>query len=192
MLIANRLQYNNRAEYLLYMWQVEDLLRSYDLNMGRVEKEYLSTFQVNEETRCEMNKWYGELCDMMRAEGKQHSGHLRILQNIIDNLAELHQRLLASEKYPYYRALYYKVLPYIVELRAKSIRAVSDTPSLPQNNMSSELEICFQFLYGLMLLRLQKKEISPDTQAAAKDISDFLGQLSDYWKEDHEGKLALD
>ena len=36
------------------------------------------------------------------------------------NLAyDLHLQLLRSPKFPYYNSAYYKVLPYIVELRAK-------------------------------------------------------------------------
>ena len=30
MIIAEKLSKTNRAEYLLYLWQVEDLLRAYD------------------------------------------------------------------------------------------------------------------------------------------------------------------
>ena len=40
-----------------------------------------------------------------------------------------------------------------------------------------------------MLLRLQNKEVSSETLAAAKDVSTFLGQLSDYWNVNREGKL---
>ena len=66
--------------------------------------------------------------------------------------------------------MYYKVLPYIVEVRAKGA-----------NRDASELEVCFDILYGLLLLRVQGKKISPETEAAAKDISTLLGQLSDYY-----------
>ena len=37
------------------------------------------------------------------------------------------------------------------------------------------------FLYGLLLLRLQHKEVTPDTERAATDITTLLGQLSDYY-----------
>ena len=59
----------------------------------------------------------------------------------------------------------------------------------PSQLDAEELELCFELLYGVMLLRLQKKEVSEETLAAAKDVSTFLGQLSDYWKAHREGKL---
>ena len=81
--------------------------------------------------------------------------------------------------------MYYKVLPYIVELRAKH-SADSKQASL---GVVQELELCFELLYGVMILRLQKKEVREETLAAAKDVSTFLGQLSDYWKAHRKGKL---
>ena len=42
-----------------------------------------------------------------------------------------------------------------------------------------------------MLLRLQKKTVSPDTQHAVKEITTFIGMLSDYYKKDKEEGLEL-
>lgn len=38
MIIADRLKNTNRAEYLLYMWQVEDLIRAFQFNSERIAK----------------------------------------------------------------------------------------------------------------------------------------------------------
>ena len=54
-----------------------------------------------------------------------------------------------------------------------------------------EIETCFNALYGTMMLRLQKKEISTDTQLAIKEITTFIGMLSDYYQQDKQGKLEL-
>ena len=96
-------------------------------------------------------------------------------------LTDLHLRLLRSPKFPYYSAAYYKALPFIVELRAKG--ADKEAP---------ELETCFDALYGVLLLKLQKKEISEDTQKAIKVISDFLAILSEYYQKDKKGELDLE
>ena len=75
----------------------------------------------------------------------------------------------------------YKVLPYIVELRNRGA-----------NKEENEIETCFNSLYGMMLLRLQKKDISPDTQHAVKEITTFIGMLSDYYKKDKEEGLKFE
>ena len=48
MIIAQQLRTENRAEYLLYMWQVEDIVRLYDADADRICREYLSRFKVDE------------------------------------------------------------------------------------------------------------------------------------------------
>lgn len=185
MLIAQRLQYTNRSEYLLYMWQVEDILRAHHCSIDELRTNYLARFDVSEDQRAALDEWYENFCTMMREEGVTQHGHLQINKNVIAGLAEVHELLVDNAKYPYYRQMYYKVLPYIVELRAKH-SADSKQASL---GVVQELELCFELLYGVMLLRLQKKEVSEETLAAAKDVSTFLGQLSDYWKAHREGKL---
>ena len=96
-------------------------------------------------------------------------------------LIELHQQLLQSSKFPFYNTAYYKVLPFIVELRNRGA-----------NKEENEIETCFNSLYGVMLLRLQKKDISPDTAHAVKEITTFIGMLSDYYKKDKEEGLKFE
>ena len=70
------------------------------------------------------------------------------------------------------------MLPFIVELRNRGA-----------NKDEHEIETCFNTLYGVMMLRLQKKEITPNTAHAVKEISTFIGMLSDYYKKDKEEGL---
>ena len=182
MIIAQKLRETNRAEYLLYMWQVEDLVRVYGLDADRIATEYVARFELDETTRKATEQWYADICQMMREEGLTQQGHLQICKNTLSALEELHQNLLGSEKFPYYRQMYYKVLPYIVELRSKS----PDPDKQP-----SELETCFNALYGVMMLRLQKKDISPETAAAIKDIGTLTGQLSDYFNRDSKEPIEF-
>ena len=88
--------------------------------------------------------------------------------------------MLRSSKFPYYSAAYYKALPYIVELRAKGA-----------NKEEPELETCFEALYGILLLKLQKKEISEETKKAQQAISGLLAMLSNYYIEDKKGELEF-
>ena len=173
MIIADELRRSNRAEYIIYMWQIEDLLRAYNFDIERIQNEYLSRFDLTPEKRRQTQEWYSNLCMMMQEEGLREKGHLQINKNSLSELNDLHQRLLNSQKFPYYREMYYRVLPYIVELRSKS----------PDKDVS-ELETCFNALYGPLMLRLQHKDISRETQKATQDISTLLGQLSDYYIKD--------
>ncbi len=171
MIVAQKLRKENIVEYILYMWQVEDIIRSYGLSLSRIKKEYLPRYEADDNTAEEILDWYGNLIRMLNQEGKREAGHLTINKLVVDELNELNSLLLASPRFPFYNAEYYKVLPFIVELRSKG------------NKDISEIETCLNALYGVMLLRMQKKEISPPTQHAVNEIVTFLGMLSDYYKE---------
>lgn len=179
MRIAQALKEKNIAEYLIYMWQVEDLIRANGCDIDKLEANVINRFPEDE--RPALKKWYGNLCDMMRAEGVTEKGHLQINCNVILNLTELHGALLASTKYPFYNAAYFKALPFIVELRQRN--GHKDEP---------ELETCFEALYGVLLLRLQKKEVSPGTAKAMEAVSGFLSMLANYYEKDRKGELKLE
>lgn len=180
MFIANQLKNKNRAEYLLYMWQVEDILRANGCDIDRLRENYLCQFKVDDAARKELEEWYGNLCNMMHNEGVVKSGHLQINQVTLQRLVELHEQLVTSPKFPFYRSAYYKVLPYIVELRAKG-----------EHKEEPELQSCFDALYGVMVLKLQKKEVSAATAAAVKDITTLIGMLSDYYQKNEEHPIEF-
>ena len=180
MFIAQELRKKNIAEYLLYMWQVEDTIRAFDCSLARIRREYIDRFDYNEEQKEEEADWFGNLIRMMNTEGCRQQGHLQINKVTLQMMAELHQQLLSSSKFPFYNAEYYKVLPFIVELRNRGA-----------NKEEGEVETCLNLLYGVMMLRLQKKEITPNTQHALKEVSTFVGMLSDYYKKDKEEPLEF-
>lgn len=181
MYIANELRKNNVAEYLLYMWQVEDTIRAFGCSLSRIRREYVARFDYTDEQKEEEVDWYGNLITMMNQEGCREQGHLQINRATLQMLTELHLQLLASPKFPFYNSAYYKVLPFIVELRSRGA-----------NKEEGEIETCLNMLYGVMMLRLQKKEITPNTQHALKEISTFIGMLSDYYKKDKEEGLKFE
>ena len=180
MFIANELRKKSIAEYLLYMWQVEDTIRAFGCQLGRIRREYIAHFDYSDEQKDEETDWFGNLIRMMNEEGKRESGHLQINMGTLQLMEELHQQLLSSSKYPFYTSEYYKVLPFIVELRNKGA-----------NKDEHEIETCLNSLYGVMMLRLKKATISPDTEHAVKEISTLIGMLSDYYHKDKEEPLEF-
>jgi flagellin-specific chaperone FliS len=181
MFVAQELRKKNIAEYLLYMWQVEDTIRAFDCSLRRIRDEWVSRFDYTDEQKEEEIDWFGNLIRMMNQEGCREKGHLQINKVTLQMLIDLHNQLLASPKFPFYNTAYYKVLPFIVELRNRGA-----------NKDENEIETCLDSLYGVMLLRLQKKTVSPDTQHAVKEITTFIGMLSDYYKKDKEEGLKFE
>lgn len=172
MFIAKSIREKSVVEYLLYMWQMEDLIRAYGCSLTRIRREYIDRFDYTDQQKNEEEDWFGDLIRMMNQEGKREKGHLAINEVLLQDLGDLHLRLLQSTRFPYYSAEYYRVLPFIVELRQKGDKEIG------------EVETCLNALYGVMLLRMRQKPISPETAHAIKAITTFLGMLSDYYIKD--------
>lgn len=179
MITASVKKRENIAEYLIYMWQIEDLIRANGLDIDKIQSNIIDQYKdLTEAQRKEMRDWYDSLIDMMRRENVIEKGHLQINKNVIIQLDDLHRKLLGNQKYAAYSAQFYHTLPIIVELRAKS-----------GDNKSGEIETCFNALYGILLLRLQGKEISEETKQAIDQISKFLAVLAMYYKKDYNNEL---
>lgn len=181
MITASQKKKENIAEYLLYMWQIEDLIRANDLDIDRIQKNIIDQYtDISEEQRKQIREWYESLIDMMRREGVAEKGHLQLNKNVIIDMEDLHRRLMKDPKFSAYANQFYATLPYIVELRAKS---GDDKPG--------EIESCFNALYGILMLRLQGKEVTPETLAAIQQISKFLALLAVYYKKDYNNELEI-
>lgn len=178
MFIASQKRKENIAEYLLYMWQVEDLIRANNLDIDKITINIVDKFNLTVEQRKLLIEWYESLIDMMRQEDVVVKGHLQINKNIIIQLAQLHDLLLKDSRFTEYNVAYYKTLPFIVELRAKA-----------GEYMQGELETCFTALYGLLMLRLKGNELTNDTQMALTQISRFIALLSHYFNLDPQNDL---
>lgn len=181
MIVAQEKRKKNIAEYLLYMWQVEDLIRAHRFDIGKIRKNIVSQYDQPDAVKEEIARWYEELIGMMLTEGVKEKGHIQLNKNVIIDLTDLHRRLLKSPKETVYGAMYYQTLPYIVELRSKA--GVEEVP---------ELETCFTALYGYLLLRMQQKPVSEETQQAIKQISSFLALLSEKYRQEKNGELKLE
>lgn len=138
---------DNIAEYILYLWQIED---------------YLRAFPQNADATPELH----ELNEMMHREGILEGGHLALATNALSEVEELHAQLLDEDAM--YRAAMIRLRPALNLLKAKT-----DRPTM------SDIEACFVLLYQIMMLRLQKKEITPETadvQQRATQVLTFLSK----------------
>ena len=137
---------DNIAEYILYLWQLEDYLRAFP-------EQADSTQELS------------ELNGMMHREGVTETGHVQLASNALSELEELHAQLLDEDAM--YRAAIIRLQPSLNLLKAKT-----DRPTM------SDLEACFTLLYQIMLLRLQKKEISAETASVQQQVTALLQFLS--------------
>lgn len=51
MIIAQQKRKENIAEYLLYMWQVEDLIRAYNFDIDKIEANIISGYAISDDKK---------------------------------------------------------------------------------------------------------------------------------------------
>jgi len=140
MLTAQQKRKENIGEYILYIYQVEDLIRAFQLNMSVIEKQLISQYQVDEKTRCEIVNWYKNLVIMMEKEGVREKGHLQFLTNQINELNEFHLKLMEVGIDREYVGVFQSISGLITELNMKS------------NSIKSDLQISLDSIYGFLLI----------------------------------------
>ncbi len=176
MLIAQEKKKENLAEYILYMWQVEDFIRACDFDMKEIEKQRVVTFNVLGNLRQEIYDWYENLLVMMQKENIQSQGHLQILKNEVAELTEVHFALLQKKNDLKYRQLFTASAQTLLEMRQNS----------KANNEISDIEVALTTLYGILLLRLSGKEVRKETLMAIQPVSKLLAYLSQAYKKIEE------
>lgn len=181
MLIAREKKKSNIAEYILYMWQVEDMLRAFGLDMELVEKQIVVNFRTDEQTKQEIHNWYDNLIAIMKREKVEERGHIQALKNTMDELTEIHFYLLHQAHDRRYQQIVSVAAGNLVEFRQKA--GVS--------NEVSDVELAMNALYGHFMLRLQRKEVNPETLAAMETFSKMVAYLAAKYRqmEEEENKM---
>lgn len=179
MLFALAKKQENIAEYVLYMFQVEDVIRANRFDIESLTYSYIKAIVDDEEKLPAVIDWYADLIKKMHIEGVQAKGHVQEVKDVIIELFYLHNSLLNISKDKAYEAIYQKALPYLQEFSQKA-----------DGTVFNDIELCFNALYGKLMLKMQKKTISPETEQAMQAFSQLLAFLAARYKQARTGDAA--
>lgn len=179
MILAKEKRNSNIVEYVLYMWQIESILRSYELNEEKI-MEFVSTqYKTEDDQLEEIKDWYQNLLVMMEKEQKQKEGHLQFLSNVVDDLNRFHLALLQQAIDPGYLQLYNELKADIELIKSKS------------NKASNEIEAMLNAIYLYLLMKMKQKEVSESTRAGVEGFSKLLASLAKLFKSYEKGDLEM-
>lgn len=180
MLIAQDKEKTNIAEYILYMWQIEDIIRSNSFDLTQINDNIIEKFNTTKEVQYEMKFWYQNLIEQMMKEGVADKGHLSSTNTYIEELNNLHNSLLTTIQDKDYQTKYIAAKDNISNFIIKS-----------GGESKNEVHACFIGLYGFFLLKLKKTEISEATKEAINSFSAMIAVLTDRYHKLKKGKLNL-
>lgn len=178
MLIAQQKRKENIVEYILYMWNVEDLIRANGLDMKKIDDAVISKYNITDPAqRQQVYDWWDNLCEMMRREGKETSGHLQILTMLANDIYNFHLYLLTQpDEIPYQNA-FKTAWPDLSLFMTK----------IPGGDQMQHVLLALTAIYDFYLLKLQGKTVLADTTNAIVRISRFMAILSQkYLKTERE------
>lgn len=178
MIIAQQKRKQNIVEYILYMWNVEDLIRANGLDMKRIDENVISKYAIDDQAkRQEVYDWWDNLCEMMRREGKQDGGHLQIISMLANDLYNFHLYLLTQQSEIPYQNAFRTAWPDLSLLMTK----------IPGGDKMQHILLALTAIYDYYLLKLQGKTVLADTTNAVVRISHFMALLSQkYLKAERE------
>ncbi len=185
--IARAKRHENIAEYILYLWQLEDLLRALQFSPEAIYSQLVQPRGLEPDRQQELLMWYMELANLLREEGKETTGHLAHTLHLITDLNSLHLQLMESAAGERYRQLYAAMSAELPALRevlggSKSVDALKTT----------DTELAFRALYAAMLYRIKGGGKADKTFADVTEVvSPVIAELARVFRLVEIGELDI-
>ncbi len=179
---AQQLRHTNIAEYILYLWQLEDLFRSLQFSPQAIFTQFVAPRPDITQGDAEvLHNWYMEFCEMLEREGKRTQGHSEHTLHLIADLNDLHLRLLKLPVGARYQTLWQGMEGALDDLRAAM---KSETPI-------SDIELSFRALYGAMLYRLKGEDGRGAVEDTLAYVSPLIAELASMYGKVERGEVDL-
>lgn len=179
--IAKAKRRENIAEYILYLWQLEDLLRALQFSPEAVFTTLIAPRKdIAEEQKHVFLLWYMDIANLLRQEGKEEKGHLEHTLHLIGELHDLHLQLMKLPAGAHYRTTYARLAPELPRLRE-----VMGNPGM------SDTELCFRALYAAMLYRIKGEGGKSAVADTIAYISPVIAELAALHGQVERGEIDL-
>lgn len=180
MFIAEEKYQTNIAEYLIYMFQIEDMLRVFNFDLERVRNEYVRPQVKSEAFENKAVDWYKDIIDEMKSRHLESKGHLYRVGEVLTELIYLHNTLLDVVKDGKYQTLLDTASENIEDFRKKS---GMETAHL--------MEVCLHAMYMKLLLKMKGEEISEATETAFDSMRIILAYISKAYHQMKKGDMTM-
>ena len=140
MILAESKKKAHIVEYLLFLWQIEDLVRAAGFDPNVLEKWAEDTANTEGTDPEKEKEWIVSIASDMRSQGKTEAGHVSSVSESMVELAHLHEMLLGPLEDKRYKEAFEIAEPMMKELSTKQ-------PALPDIQSNNYLLFYTDFLY---------------------------------------------
>lgn len=185
--IARAKRRENIAEYILYLWQLEDLLRALQFSPEAIYSQLVQPRQLPPDQQQDLLMWYMELATLLREEGKEASGHLDHTLHLVNDLHNLHLQLMESPAGERYRQLYGIMAAELPKLR----ELLGSSKNVDATQMT-DTELAFRALYAAMLYKIKGGDKADRTFSDVTEVvSPVIAELAKIFKLVETGELDI-
>jgi len=171
MLLAEKKKAENISEYIIHMYQTELLVRNFELDLEKIKLHVIGNIPDGKTDKGALSSWYKDIIAAMKAEGIEHSGHLKEVQTHVKAMSDLSLRLLVENED--YRAVFNAARPSIRASILASAGQVSDP-----------VQACLNGIFGLLLARMNNNPVDNEQQQWAEHFGNVLSYLSHFYKQE--------
>ena len=158
MTIAEKKRTNNLAEYILYMFQTEDLIRAFEFDIERIKNDLVTLLASDDADKEEIGSWYETIANTMKSEGLEQTGHLEAVNKDINLLKDLFSKLKKKDD------VFQKI--------------VANAQPLFSQSSLSEVDTCLNGMYAYLILKTDDLPVPDITSKRAEIFGEVLSYLS--------------
>ncbi len=179
--IAQSKRKENIAEYILYLWQLEDILRGLQFSPEAIFSQLIEPrTDIGEDKKHLHLLWYIDITNLLKEEDKEEKGHLEHTLHLIDDMNNLHLQLQKLPIGEHYRKTLSNLTPLLPELR-----------KILANDGVTDIELCFRALYATMLYRIKGEGAKSAVSDTLELISPVIAELSAMYRKVETGEVDL-
>lgn len=179
MLIAEEKKKENIAEYVIYMFQIQDMIRACDFNREKIIRKVV-TPQTPKESMRESIQWFDDIIEEMERRNLEKTGNVTPINEVLNELIYVHSTLIDVVKNKTYLAIYQNAQSVIEEFQKKS--------DLKDKH---PVEVAFHALYMKLLLRLKNKPISESSEEGFQKMTKLLTFIGKGYHQMKEGNMKM-
>ena len=174
MLIAEQKRKESISEYIIFMYQTEDLIRAYNFDLEEIYKYVIQHFPVEDNKKTRIKAWYRKIANQMKKESLDKTGHLEELNKLALELSQFNLELLKSDQS--YRKIFDQAKLHI-----------NRNAALSNGKVTNPIQICLNGIYGLLILRLNGKPIDDSINQGVQAFGDVLSYLGYKYQKRNNG-----
>jgi RecG-like helicase len=182
MLIAEQKKAENIAEYIIYMFQMEDMMRAFNFDKEKI-KEHIILPQTPPDDKKSLQKneqWFYDIVDEMKSRELEKSGHIYAVTEVLNEFLYLHNTFIDVTKSKNYIAKYEEAEKVIEDFQKKS-----------NLNEIHPVQVALEALYMKLLLRLKKQAITDETEKAFEPMRKMLQHLTKAYHQMKKGDMSM-